>query len=507
MSLALINDLELYKLLFEYSTSHMWVRATDGKYLLANKSFSDFLSLKMEDIIGKTNFDLLPREIAEDFAKDDDLVIRHKGPRITEINNFYKKKECCFLVVKFPLLDEKKNIYAIAGCVTDISKEKMLWESLQQKENVLSSVIHNMGEGLMFFNSKGRLEFMNVEAEKIFKPLGPNKHPKELLLTLNFSPLKKKGREKNLTRKFLLSELALKGIEIKDLEFEVHGVKTTPNLQISMTSTNVRKDKNKVLGTVVTFRDITQRNLLTEKLKKQAQELKLKHEALEQFAYFMSHDLREPLRTINSFLQILEEDLADNTSPSIKNNVQIIRDGGQQLNRMICDLVKFCEVGAHTLMGSVNLNTCLRKALGFLQVFLEESQAKIHFSDLPSIKGNETSLVLLFQNLIINAVKFQNNSKPEIFITSEKKRDYFIVGVKDNGIGIDSRYIKQIFVPFKRIHSSRSYKGSGIGLALCKKIIEAHEGKIWVESKIGEGSHFKFSLEKASESKLIINEI
>ncbi len=496
MSINTFNNIELYKLLFEHSTSHMWVRDMEGKYLLVNQSFSDFLSLKKQDIIGKTNFELLPHKIAEDFAKDDQVVIQEKRPIIKEVSNFYKKKECFFLVVKFPLLDEKKNIYAIAGCVTDISKEKMFSKSLQQKENVLSSVIQSMGEGIVFFNSKGKLEFMNEEAEKIFRPLGPDKPPKELLLALNFFPLKKKEKEKNPTQKFLPWKLGAKGIEIKNLELEVRGVTSPQSLQISMTSTLVKNHKGAVLGTVLTFRDITERNLLIETLKKQAHELKLKHEALEQFSYFMSHDLREPLRTINSFVHILQEELADNINSSVQNNIRIIRESGQQVNHMICDLVKFCEVGSHIAMGSVNLNNCLKKALGFLKVLLEESQAKIHWAVLPHVKGNETSLVLLFQNLIINAVKFQNNSIPEIFITLEKKGRAYIIGVKDNGIGIESRYIKKIFVPFKRIHSNQSYRGSGIGLALCKKIIEVHEGKIWVESKIGEGSHFKFSLKE-----------
>jgi PAS domain S-box-containing protein len=498
MTADIINNLELYKLLFENSNSHMWARDLEGKYLLANRSFADFLSLKKEEIIGKTNFDFLPRKIAEDFKHDDEIVIKKKHATIREISKFYKNENNSFLVVKFPLFDEKNTVYAVAGCVTDISKEKFFWKRLQQKESLLSSVINSMGEGLMFFNAKEKLEFINEEAERIFKRLGSNHLSKELLPTLQFIPLREGRNKKARKHNFLTLILAEEGCEFKDREFQVRGLESIQNLQISMTAIPVRNAEKEKLGMVVTFKDITEQNFLSDTLKKQTQELKLKNEALQQFTYFVSHDLREPLRTINSFIHILQEDLADNSTPSVKRNMKIIREAGLHLNSMFCDLVKLCEIDTHHLMESVNLDTCLKKAINFLRVCIDETQTKIHSISLPFVKGNEASLVLLFQNLIINAIKYQNHSNPEIFITSEKKGGDYIIGVKDNGIGIDQRDAKKIFLPFKRLHSNRAYKGSGIGLAVCKKIIELHSGRIWVESKIGEGSHFKFKLKKAN---------
>lgn len=493
-----LHDLQLYKLLFENSSTHMWVRDLNGVYLLANKSFSDFLYLKSDEIIGRTNFDFLPRKIAEDFKKDDETVIEGKKPTIREINKFYKRGAHSFLVVKFPLFDEKNNIYAVAGCVTDISKEKFFWKILQQKESILSSVINCMGEGLMFFNAKDKLEFMNEEAKIILEKTGKSYSLDELLTTLQFIPLKKGSPKKAINPYSLLSIVAKKDCEFKDLEFQVRGRDSPQSLQISMTAVPVRNLKKEKLGMVITFKDITERNFLAETLKKQAQELKLKNEALQQFTYFVSHDLREPLRTINSFIHILQEDLSDNCTPSIKRNMKIIRDAGLHLNSMFCDLVKLCEVDTRSAMESINLDTCLKKAINFLRVCIDETQTKINSKSLPIVRGNEASLVLLFQNLIINAIKYQSHSSPEIFITSEKKGEDYVIGVKDNGIGIDQRDAKKIFLPFKRLHTNRAYKGSGIGLAVCKKIVELHSGKIWVESRIGEGSHFKFKLKKAA---------
>ena len=163
---------------------------------------------------------------------------------------------------------------------------------------------------------------------------------------------------------------------------------------------------------------------------------------------------------------------------------------------MIGDLTKFCEVGTNISLQKVNLDLCLKKVLDSLKIYLAETKAKVHCALLPTVKGDETSLILLLQNLIVNAAKFQNEAAPEIFITLEEDSQHHIIGVKDNGIGIDARYKNTIFLPFKRAPLKSVYKGSGLGLALCKKIIEAHQSEIWVESTKGKGAHFKFKLKK-----------
>ena len=154
MPLELHNDINLYKLFFEHSTAHKWVRDVNGKYLLVNQRYAESLFLKKEDMVGKTNFQLIPPELAEDYAKDDATVIKNRATSLREISNFVREKERTFLVLKFPLFDEDNNVYAVAGAATDLTNEKLFWQNLKQKENLLASVLHSMGEGLLFFNSQ-----------------------------------------------------------------------------------------------------------------------------------------------------------------------------------------------------------------------------------------------------------------------------------------------------------------------------------------------------------------
>ncbi|MBY0292349.1 MAG: PAS domain-containing protein, partial [Alphaproteobacteria bacterium] len=496
MPLKLHNDINLYKLFFEHSTAHKWVRDLDGKYLLVNQSYAESLSLKKEDMVGKTNFQFMPPELAESFAKDDEAVIKNRVTSLREVSNFVQEQERTFLVLKFPLFDESNNVYAIAGAATDLTNEKLFWQNLKQKESLLASVLHNMGEGLLFFNSQGNLEFINQEASKILQPFGFSKDFKDPEAPLQFFLLKKDKNKKRLFGTSLPWAQALQGIPVREQEIEIKGLKTSLSLQISITAMPVKNHNDEMLGAVAVFRDITERNRLAEQIHKQSVELKLKNEALEQFSYFVTHDLREPLRTINSFLHLLQSELGANNTSSINTYLRFIQEAGLRVDHMISDLTKFCEVGTHISLQKVNLDLCLKKALDSLKIYLSETKAKVHCAPLPTVKGDETSLILLFQNLIVNAAKFQNATAPEIFVTLEEDAQNYIIGVKDNGIGIDARYKNTIFLPFKRAPLKNVYKGSGLGLALCKKIIDAHQSEIWVESTKGKGAHFKFKLKK-----------
>jgi PAS domain S-box-containing protein len=498
MSTKLLNDINLYKLFFEHSTAHKWVRSVDGKYLLVNQSYADTFPLKKEEIIGKTNFELMPVELAKSFAKEDEEVIEYGMPTINEVSHFFQDRDCTFLVLKFPLLDENQKVCAIAGSATDLTNEKLFWQNLKQKENLLSSLIHGMGEGLLFFDTSGNLEVINPEASKILEPFDVPKVIKDPQTHLQFFPLKGKKNQKPLLPNFLPWAQALRGHPTRDLELEIRGLKNHTSLQISVTAMPVKNHNDEMLGAVAVFRDITERNIITERMHKQSEELKLKNEALEQFSYFVTHDLREPLRTINSFLHLVQKELGASNTPTINTYIQFIQEAGLRVDNMINDLLKFCLVGTHITFKKVDLEFCLKKALDSLRICLTESRAKIHYGHLPIVKGDEASLVLLFQNLIANAVKFQNKEIPEIFITVEEGKNDYIIGVKDNGIGIDARYKKQIFLPFKRVPLNHSFKGTGIGLALCRKIVEAHNSEIWVESRKGKGAHFKFKLKKGT---------
>lgn len=167
------------------------------------------------------------------------------------------------------------------------------------------------------------------------------------------------------------------------------------------------------------------------------------------------------------------------------------------MQNLIKDLLEFSRVGRNIVLEEVNVNTVLEEVLADMNASIKESGAKINYSPLPVLNGNRTALKQLFQNLLSNAIKFRKSAvSPEIKITVEEKDAEYLFSIKDNGIGIDEQYKSKLFIIFQRLHTPAEYDGTGIGLATCKKIAELHNGEIWVESKVGDGATFYFTISK-----------
>ncbi len=230
--------------------------------------------------------------------------------------------------------------------------------------------------------------------------------------------------------------------------------------------------------------------------------LENKNQELAQFSYIASHDLQEPLRKVISFSQLLEMELADQLEGDSADYLEYIVEAAHRMRKLIQDLLSLSRVGNNELhLQPLSIEDCVNQAIFSLQVKIDETNATIEKGNLPDVLGDTTLLTQLFFNLIGNALKFiSNESTPTIKITAEQKGDWWILGVQDNGIGIDPQHGQQIFAPFKRLHGRGSYEGSGIGLSICKKSVERHGGEIWVESQTGEGSHFRFSLADISST-------
>jgi signal transduction histidine kinase len=224
-------------------------------------------------------------------------------------------------------------------------------------------------------------------------------------------------------------------------------------------------------------------------------ELRRSNEDLEQFAYVASHDLQEPLRMITNYLQLLRQRYKDKLDPGADDFIGFALDGSKRMHQLIHDLLTYSRVGTH---GKEFVRTdcaqALANALANLHVAIEESRAEITHDSLPTVKGDEVQLTQLFQNLIGNAVKFRGEAVPKIHIGVQRSGAEWEFSVRDNGIGIAPEDFQRIFVVFQRLHSREKYPGTGIGLSVCKKIVERHGGRIWVESKPGQGTTFYFTL-------------
>jgi signal transduction histidine kinase len=246
-------------------------------------------------------------------------------------------------------------------------------------------------------------------------------------------------------------------------------------------------------------KEIENRKAAEQKLEAAVVDLYRSNEELEQFAYVASHDLQTPLRAIVSFSQMLEEEVRGKVSPAADEFLDFIHDGGRRMQALIQDLLQLSRIGKEAKPPKkVSIAAVVDVACRQLRADINEKKAQVTTGKLPDVMGNETELAQLFQNLIGNAIKYTTSgTTPEVRITAERKADNWHFVVKDNGIGIPEEYQRTVFVIFRRLHAIDQYPGTGIGLSLCKKIVERHRGEIWVESTPGKGSSFHFTLPAA----------
>jgi light-regulated signal transduction histidine kinase (bacteriophytochrome) len=251
-------------------------------------------------------------------------------------------------------------------------------------------------------------------------------------------------------------------------------------------------DGNMVLVSII---DLTERKIQESTIKKQM-ELEIKNKELEQFAYIASHDLQEPLRTVSNYMQVFEEDYIELLDSKARSYLKSVNNATSRMSILIKSLLDYSRLGTNSLLTQVDCKKLIADVISDLEVLIKTTNTTIEVAQMPKIKVYEIELREVFQNLITNAIKFQKKgAQPLIKILSKKIDNKWKFSVTDNGIGIDPSYFDRIFEIFKRLHSSQDeYKGNGIGLANCKKIVQMHKGEIWVESTLGLGTSFHFTI-------------
>jgi light-regulated signal transduction histidine kinase (bacteriophytochrome) len=269
---------------------------------------------------------------------------------------------------------------------------------------------------------------------------------------------------------------------------------------------NIFGTDGKWLGQRSNNRDITDRKRMEKELKmhrdhleelvkERTADLTRSNAELEQFAYVASHDLQEPLRMVVSYLQLVDTRYREKLDDDAREFIEYAVDGAKRMQILINDLLAFSRIGSKgQAFRPADCEAALQEALSNLCVAIRESGAQITHDPLPTVMGDATQLVQLFQNLIGNALKFRREEPPRIHVRAESKDGCWHLSVQDNGIGIESQYFDRIFAVFQRLHGRVAYPGTGIGLAICKKIVERHGGAIRVESEFGKGSTFRFTL-------------
>lgn len=251
-------------------------------------------------------------------------------------------------------------------------------------------------------------------------------------------------------------------------------------------------DSDEIIGILGSFKDITERVEADRELKKYAKGL---DDELEQFASIASHDLQEPLKTMTSLLDYLEESLPDNLDQQSTEILKKVQESSHRMQVMIQGLLDYTRIGYNKIVEKLDCAEIVATVLSDLEFMIEEANATITVGEMPTIEGGRVEIQCLFQNLISNAIKFRNPEiAPIVEITAQKNGNWDIFKISDNGIGIETKFRKKVFKMYQRLNKRSEYKGSGIGLAHCKKIVDLHKGKIWFEEKINGGTSIKFQL-------------
>ena len=389
--------------------------------------------------------------------------------------------ELTFTIVK---LSGKKYLQAI---VRDITERKITEIALKEGEAKYRTLFESAIDTIILINNE-LIADCNLATLKMFRGT------REQLIgnpTWEFMP---EFQPDGLLSKDMAKEKIQKALKGETLFLEWRFIRCDGSIfDAELTFNTITLKGEKYFQAII--RDITERKQAAEQMKKLTQELERSNTDLAQFAYVASHDLQEPLRMVTSFVQLLQHRYQGKLDKDADEFISYAVDGASHMQRLINDLLKYSRVGTHgKTLESTNFNIVISHALSNLSKTIKENDAIINIDHLPTISADYTQLVQLFQNLISNAIKYHSKKQPEILIKAINKGDFWLFSVRDNGIGIDKEYIDKIFTIFQRLHNKSKYPGTGIGLSICKKIVERHGGRIWVESKPGQGSTFYFTI-------------
>jgi len=444
-------------------------------------------------MIGKNDFDYCAKKGFDITMaiKREELFQEAKttGKQVEWVDEVSKNNRTYYILRRFfPFYVEGELAYMI-GYGIDISDIKNLQNILSKTEKQNNLIMQSSMDGIVIIDEDCSISFWNTKAEKIFgwtlKEVIGKSLPVLILSEENkcfeisdfFKKIDSSGQS-NTT-------LDLLAIDRNKRKFPI---------ELTMISVDDLDYKSKYF---VFIRDISSRKEKEVQIQQQNEILKRQNTELEQFNYIASHDLQEPLLTIIGYSDLLLEEFSNDLNEEGKLFLDFIHNSANRMRFLISGLLEYNRINKNSDTQWLNLNNTLSDVIDDLSVNMKESNALVHYDSLPVIECYPIFIRLLFQNLISNALKFRKeNTAAEVHIEAKELKDSWQFSVKDNGIGIEEKYFNQIFQIFRRLHTSEEYSGFGIGLAHCKKIVDIHNGKIWIESRVNEGTTFYFTISK-----------
>ena len=348
-----------------------------------------------------------------------------------------------------------------------------------------ANLLQNVSDAIIATDNQFRIQSWNKAAEKIYG------WQEDEVLGKTMSELMTQVYEKS-TQEEIMAEFLSKGYWTGRVSQYRKDGSLIPVLS-SVTAVKDRQDT--IIGAVAVNRDITDQMETEEALRERTRSLEASNEDLAQFAYAASHDLQEPLRMITAYLQLVAGRYQDQLDDEAIEFIGYAVDGAMRMRQLITDLLTYSRIGQKNHgFGPVALEKILQQVLFNLEIQIQEANIAITHDPLPTVIGDKTQMLQLLQNLISNAIKFRREASPRVHLSARQEASNWIIQVADNGIGMEPGLTKKIFTIFQRLHTREEYPGTGIGLAICKKIVQKHGGKIWVDSEQGVGSTFTFSL-------------
>jgi PAS domain S-box-containing protein len=456
---------------------------SDLKVRSANQSFYDTFKVTPKETIGNLIYDLgnsqwdIPRlrELLQDIL-----------PKDKEFDNFEINHVFSDIGHKIMLLNARRVVQEGAAselillAIEDITERRQLESLLEESEERYRRLFETAADGILLLEkNEGNVTHVNPAATEM---LGYSKE----------ECIGKKLHEIGVSPEIggfqtIMQTLDKSGI----VYYDDVPVKTKTGQFIDTDIYMV--DRARLVQ--CNIRDVSERKLMGVELRKTSAELMISNKDLKQFAFVAAHDLQEPLRTVASFVKLLEKRYRGKLDEKAEEYINYIVDGTKRMHVLIDDLLAYSQIDTTGKnFGPLDINKLIQRTLIDLRLSIEENEAKVTYDPMPTVHADSSQLISLFWNLIGNAIKFRGEEAPRIHISAARKGDEWVFAVRDNGIGMDPQYIEGIFLMFQRLHTKGEYPGTGIGLAICKRIVENHGGRIWVESGLGKGSTFFFTV-------------
>jgi PAS domain S-box-containing protein len=487
---ALRESEERFRRTFELAGSGLAHIGMDRRFIRVNPRLCEILGYPEHELIKLRGKDISHPEDAD--------VINRERPRLysgeideVRLEKRYVKKDGSLVWVHFSMVVERdlegRPKYEIA-VYEDITARRNAEEALRQSEERFRRTFELASSGLAHIGLDGRFLRVNKRLCEIF---GYSEAELCALTVRDLSHPEDRDLADAPRARVIAGEIDSARLEKRYFR------KDGKLLWVAVAIAMERDADGRPLYAISVLDDITERKQAEAALREAHEDLKRSNSELEQFAYVASHDLQEPLRMVSSYTQLLGRRYAGKLDADAAEFMGYIVDGAARMKQLIEDLLAYSRVGMRAKeLRPVELSAVLRRALANLKVALEEAGASVTHDALPPVPADEVQLAQVFQNLIGNALKFRSGAAPRIHVAVSENESRFEIAVRDNGIGIEPQYFERIFMLFQRLHNKGEYPGTGIGLAIVRKVIERHGGQIRVESKPGEGSAFIFTLPK-----------